>query len=124
MDPAASAAAAPPQESRVFTVLENVKTSGAKAVRVNVFLNHPNPTASTSTDDPHFVGTFGLFGLENHAAHNGMSVQLDLSRTVSRLRQSNIALGKQLDVQMIPVVARGGALEMKNAERVKIIKMR
>jgi hypothetical protein len=93
-------------------------------VRVNVFLNHPNPTAATPTDDPHFVGTFGLFGLEGHAAHNGVSVQLDMTRTVSRLRQANIQLGKQLNVQVIPVVARGNALEMKNAERVKIVKMR
>jgi hypothetical protein len=52
-----------------------------------------------------------------------MSVQLDLSRTVARLQRANIPLGKQLDVQVIPVAApRGSSLEFKNAERVKIVR--
>jgi Common central domain of tyrosinase len=108
---------------RIFSILENVKASGARAVRVNVFLNHPNPSAATSTDDPHFVGTFGLFGLESHAAHGGMSVQLELTRTIARLRQANIAIGKELDVQLIPVEGRGKAPELMNPERIKIVTM-
>jgi hypothetical protein len=126
--PAGGAAGSPPAaglppDGRVFSILENVKASGARAVRVNVFLNHPNPTSATSTDDPHFVGTFGLFGLESHAAHDGMSVQLELTRTIARLRQANMVIGKELDVQLIPVEGRGKAPELINPERIKIVTM-
>jgi hypothetical protein len=121
--PAAGAAPASLPGGRIFSILENVKASGARAVRVNVFLNHPNPSAATSTDDPHFVGTFGLFGLESHAAHGGMSVQLELTRTIARLRQANITIGKELDVQLIPVEGRGKAPELMNPERIKIVTM-
>jgi hypothetical protein len=119
--PAVATASLP--EGRVFSVFENIKASGANAVRVNVFLNHPNPTAATSTDDPHFVGTFGLFGLQSHAAHGGISVQLELTKTIASLRRANIAIGKQLDVQLIPVEARGNSLELKSPDRVKIFTM-
>jgi hypothetical protein len=89
-------------------------------VQVNVFLNHPNPAAGT-VRDAHFVGTFGLFGLDGHAAHNGVSLQLDLTRTVGRLRRAKVPLGK-LDVQVVPVAAQGRSVQFKNAERVRIVK--
>ncbi len=120
--PAVDVAAASPA-GRIFSILENVKTSGCEAVRVNVFLNHPNPTATTPTDDPHFVGTFGLFGMESGLCSSGMSVQLELTRTLAKLRQANIAVGKQIDVQLIMVEGRGIAPELKNPERVKIVRM-
>jgi hypothetical protein len=111
------------REGRIFTVLENMKASGASTLTVNVFLNHPNPTARTSTDDPHFVGTFGLFGLQGHMAHDGASVQFELTNTLTRLRQANIPVGKQLEVQLIPVGGYGTAPELTNPARVRIIRM-
>jgi tyrosinase len=120
--PAIDVAAASPA-GRIFSILENIKTSGCEAVRVNVFLNHPNPTAATPTDDPHFVGTFGLFAMESGLCSSGMSVQLELTSTLARLRQANMAVDKQLDVQLILVEGRGDAPELKNPERVKIVRM-
>jgi tyrosinase len=120
--PAVDVAAASPA-GRIFSILENIKTSGCEAVRVNVFLNHPNPTAATPTDDPHFVGTFGLFAMESGLCSSGMSVQLELTRTLSKLRQANAAVDKQLDVQLILVEGRGNAPELKSPERVKIVRM-
>jgi hypothetical protein len=120
--PAVDVAAASPA-GRVFSILENIKTSGCEAVRVNVFLNHPNPTATTPADDPHFVGTFGLFGMESGLCSSGMSVQLELTRTVAKLRQANVPVDKQLDFQLIMVEGRGNAPELKNPERVKIVRM-
>ncbi len=87
---------------------------------MNVFLSHPNPTVDTPEDDPHFAGTFGLFGLQSHAAHEGMSVQVELSETVARLRAANRALGRQVDVQLIPVDAADDDLEL-NLGRVNIV---
>jgi tyrosinase len=104
-------------DGRVFSILENIKAAKGNATIVNVFLNHPNPTADTPEDDPHFIGRFGLFGLESHAAHEGMSVQLELTETVARLRQANRLLGRQLDLQVVPVEASGGELELNFGPR-------
>jgi tyrosinase len=117
--PAADDAAALP-DGRVFSILENVRAAKGNATTVNVFLNHPNPTASTPEDDPHFVGTFGLFGLQSHASHDGLSVQVELSETVARLRQSKRALGRKLDLQLVPVEAAGDELEL-NLGRINIV---
>jgi tyrosinase len=90
---------------RIFSLLEGLKASGSRAVKVNVFLNHPNPTGTTPENDPHFVGTFGLFGLQSHAAHDGYNVQVELTEAVARLRKANLLTGSQLDVQLVPVAA-------------------
>jgi tyrosinase len=121
--PAAGAPAAGLPNGRIFSVLENIKTAGANTVRVNVFLNHPNPTAATPESDPHFVGTFGLFGLRSHAAHSGMSVQLELTRTIANLRRLNMPVGGQFDIQLIPVGGQGSAPEVMNPERIRILTM-
>ncbi len=118
--PAADAAAGP--AGRIFSILENIKTSGCEAVTVNVFLNHPSPTAATPTDDPHFVGTFGLFGMQSGLCSSGMSIRLELTRTLARLKQANLPVDRQLDFQLILMEGRGDAPELKNPERVKIVR--
>jgi tyrosinase len=107
-------------DGRVFSVLENIRAAKGNATTVNVFLNHPNPTANTPEDDPHFVGTFGVFGLQSHAAHEGLNVQVELSETVAKLRQANRAPGKRLDLQLVPVEAAGDELEL-NLGRINIV---
>jgi tyrosinase len=90
-------------DGRIFSLLEGIKASGTRALKVNVFLNHPNPTGTTPESDPHFVGTFGLFGLQSHAAHEGYNVQVELTEAVARLRRANLLTSSQLDVQLVPV---------------------
>jgi tyrosinase len=107
-------------DGRVFSILENIRAAKGNATTVNVFLNHPNPTADTPEDDPHFVGTFGVFGLQSHAAHEGLNVQVELSETVARLRQANRTEGKRFDLQLVPVEAAGGELEL-NLGRINIV---
>jgi tyrosinase len=107
-------------DGRVFSVLENIRAAKGNATTVNVFLNHPNPTANTPEDDPHFVGTFGLFGLQSHASHDGLNVQVELSETVANLRQAKRAIGKKLDLQLVPVEATGDELEL-NFGRINIV---
>jgi tyrosinase len=101
--PAPAAADIP--AGKIFSVLQGLRASGSRALKVNVFLNHPNPTGTTPESDPHFVGTFGLFGLQSHAAHDGYNVQVELTEAVARLRRANLLTGSQLDVQLIPVAA-------------------
>jgi tyrosinase len=117
---AADDAAARIPAGRVFSVLENIKAAKGDATMVNVFLNHPNPTANTPEDDPHFVGTFGLFGLQSHASHEGLNVQVELSETVAKLRQANRDPGRRLDLQLVPVEAAGKELEL-NLGRINIV---
>ena len=76
-------------------------------MKYNVFLNHPNPTGATPDTDPHYVGTVGMFALQDHAAHSGMNMQVNLTRTVARLRQEKLLTRGQLKVQVVPVLARG-----------------
>jgi hypothetical protein len=104
--PAAASARASLPPGRLFSVLEGVRVSGSNAMSVNVFLNHPNPTASTPESDPHFVGTFSLFGMQGHAAHNGGTVQVEITETAHRLQRMGQMNGGQLDIQAIPVVPR------------------
>jgi tyrosinase len=104
-------------DRRVFSILENIKAAKGNATIVNVFLNHPNPTAETPEDDPHFIGRFGLFGLESHAAHEGLNVQLELTDTVVRLRRENRMLGRQLNLQLVPVEASDNELELNFGRR-------
>jgi hypothetical protein len=120
--PAADVATAS-RAGRIFSILENIKTSGCDAVRVNVFLNHPNLSAATPTDDPHFVGTFGLFGMQSGLCSSGMTVQLELTETIASLWQANMVVDRQLDVQLIMVEGRGDAPELESPERVKIVRM-
>ncbi len=118
--PAADDTAAGIPDGRVFSVLENIRAAKGNATTVNVFLNHPNPTPSTPEDDPHFVGTFGLFGLQSHTSHEGLNVQVELSETVAKLRRENRALGKRFDLQLVPVEAAGDDLEL-NLGRINIV---
>jgi Protein of unknown function (DUF_B2219) len=77
-------------------------------MKFNVFLNHPNPTGSTPDTDPHFVGTYAMFGLKDHqAAHGNVNVQVPLTRTIAQLRQANLLTGGPLKVQLVPVAVRG-----------------
>jgi tyrosinase len=95
-------------DGQIFSLLQGIRASGARALRVNVFLNHPNPAGATAESDPHFVGTFGLFGLQSHAAHEGYNVKVELTEAVARLRRTNQLTGSQLDVQLVPVAATRG----------------
>ena len=103
------AAAAP--DARTFSILDGIGSASGEAVVVNVFLNSPN-AAAAADNDPHFVATFGLFGLQSHAAHGGLSVEVELTETIARLKQVQ-DLGTEVEVQLVPVEARGEGLELK-----------
>src|SRR5207244_11834234 len=74
---------------------------------VRVFLNLPNANAETSTDDPHYAGSFAFFGTDgaHHAEHQGgrqflVNVTPALKRLSSRgeLRDDTL-----LSVQLVAV---------------------
>jgi tyrosinase len=105
---------------RVFAILDGMGARKGKAATVNVFLNCPYLTPQTPASDPHFVGTYGVFALQDHAQHRGgVNMQIELTETIARLRQTNRDFGAELDVQVLPVQARGGELEL-NVRRINI----
>jgi tyrosinase len=107
-------------EGRVFSIIENITAPRGNGAIVNVFLNSPGPNADAPGTDPNFVGTFGVFGLQEHAVmHNGVSLQIELTPNLARLREANTNLGGQLNVQLVPVEARGDNFELK-LERINL----
>jgi tyrosinase len=84
-------------------------------------LNCKYLTPQTPTSDPHFVGTYGLFGLQDHAQHQGggVNMQIELTETIARLRQTSGDVGAEFDVQLLPVETRGGDFEL-NVQRINI----
>jgi tyrosinase len=107
------------ERGRVFAILDGMGARSGNAATFNVFLNCPYLTPKTPESDPHFVGTYGLFALQNHAQHAGVNVQIELTETIARLRRTTPNFGAELDVQLLPVEARGGTLEL-NVQRINI----
>ena len=104
----------------MFAVIDGIRGQRAAITNVNLFLNCPYLAPDTPTSDPHFVGTFSLFALDDHANHSGLSVQVELTDTVARLRRSNPEALPALEVQMIPLPLQGAMdLELRS-ERIRI----
>ena len=109
------------ERGRVFAILDGMGGRRGKAATVNMFLNCKYLTPQTPTSDPHFVGTYGLFGLQDHAQHQGggVNMQIELTETIARLRQTSGDVGAEFDVQLLPVETRGGDFEL-NVQRINI----
>ena len=105
---------------RVFSIIERITAARGNGAFVNVFLNSRNPTTNDPRRDPNFVGAFGLFGLQEHTRqHGGVSIQVEITQALARLRQQERSFNGQLDVQLVPAVARGNGLELR-IERINI----
>jgi tyrosinase len=119
--PGPGAGGPPPDlgRERVFSIIEKITTAGGNGAFVNVFVNSRNPNTTDPRRDPNFVGAFGLFGLRDHTRqHGGMTIQVEITQALARLRQESSFNG-QLDVQLVPTVARGNGLALK-VERINI----
>ncbi|MBS0533044.1 MAG: tyrosinase family protein [Proteobacteria bacterium] len=100
---------------RVLLFLRDVDPPAQGNVDVRVFVNNPDASPATSTEDRHYAGSFTFFGAE-HAAHSGKpSYMLDITRVVSRLDLAGIALTDQIKVQLVPlpIASAPGAEQIK-----------
>jgi len=104
----AATAAKPAQApGRVLLFLRDVDPPMSGNADVRVFINHPGPTAETSTQDRHFAGSFTFFGVD-HADHGGKpSYMLDITQLVNNLQLAGIDLAKEINVQLVPVPIAG-----------------
>jgi len=92
---------------RVVAILRDVAPPQAGNTEVRVFLNCPYLTPDTPPEDRHYVGSFTFFGGAHAERHDTPSFLLDLTATVMRLRQAQIAVQDELDVQLMPVPIPG-----------------
>lgn len=92
---------------RVLAVLKHVgwPQGEHEGLMVNAFVNCPDLTPSTSTEDPHYAGTFSFFGAPtmNHAGgHDGHSVIFDI--TAPLLAQAaQGSLNEDIQLQLVSI---------------------
>jgi hypothetical protein len=91
----------------------------AEVPLARVFINHPAISPQVPITDPHYVGTVSFFGsgLDGHlhasspgktinGADNSVSFALDLTPTLQRLHGLGEPIGRNIDVQIVPVMLR------------------
>ena len=77
-----------------------LKAAQGSAPAVRVFLNKPDATSATSTEDPHFVGVVSFFPL---SADGAMRFSLPLKPTLDRLAaQGTPVTPANADVTLVP----------------------
>jgi tyrosinase len=104
-----SLAAAPTQASgRILAILRDITPPANGNTEVRVFVNLPDASAETSTQDRHYAGSFTFFGTAEHAGHDGgQSILFDLTETVRRLRVADTDVTDSIKVQLVPVPIPG-----------------
>lgn len=97
---------------RIVAIIRDIDPPKNTSFEVRVFVNHPNLSPDTPTEDRHYAGSFSFFGAD-HAEHGGgkPSYLIDLTTTVLRLRQSQPEFKDQITVQLLPVPIPGGPRE-------------
>lgn len=105
--PAAAPPAASP-EAPADPVLElhfaDLEAAAATAPAVRVFLNKPDATPATSTEDPHYVGVVSFFPISPEA--EGSRFRLPLRETLGRIGP---VTPETAEVTLIPVDLGAGA---------------
>lgn len=106
--PGLAAAPKPVQANgRILAILRDISPPTNGNTEVRVFVNAPDATPETSTEDRHYAGSFTFFGTE-HAGHDGgQSILFDLTDTVRRLRVSETDVTDNVKLQLVPVPIPG-----------------
>jgi len=72
---------------------------------IRVYINKPNATQDTSTDDPHFVAAFAF---TPDGGQNPENLNLDLTRSLAELsRRGKLDLTKPLQITLVAAPAEG-----------------
>jgi tyrosinase len=100
---------------RVFASIEYAQLPATSDFNVRVFVNLPSASASTSSDDPHYAGSFAFFGTAaTGAADAGVEHDhqprflVNLTDTLQRLRQGQeLRSGQPITLQLVPTPFEG-----------------
>ncbi len=97
---------------RILAKLSDVMAPQRRAsLLVKVFVNHPDPKPTTPTTDPHFAGTFSFFGQHGRSSHDHQEIYVDISRPLRTLSREGRLDPSKVNVQLVPVPARGTQAE-------------
>ena len=108
-------------KERIFARIKYAMAPPTNDFFVRVFINLPDANADTSTDDPHFAGSFAFFGTHgpghgDHAPKTEFLVYV--TDTLQRLRAIGaLSEGEPISVQLVaaPIAAE---LERPDAELI------
>src|SRR4029079_5874185 len=103
---------------RIFASIDFAAVPPQSDFSVHVFVNLPSASSSTSTEDPHFAGSFAFFGTHAAGAAPEAAVGgghqhqpkflVNLTNAIQRLRSSGqLNEGTPISLQLVPVPFAG-----------------
>jgi tyrosinase len=109
--------------THVIGIIRDVATTDAESTLYRVFVNAENVTSETPIDDPHYVGSFGVFNHGKHAVgHANPSFAVSLTSALARTLGVTPGDGEQtVRVQILPVSnGTGGAVGTATVRSVDV----
>jgi tyrosinase len=98
------------REERVFINVNYVRLPPVNDFYVRVFINLPDASVQTRTDDTHYAGSFAFFGVHtddhrDHGEHHGKTDFLvNITETLKKLKRLNkLSVDAPLSVQLVAV---------------------
>lgn len=92
-------------QEKVFASVEYAQLPPASDFFVRVFLNLPNASTATSTEDPHYAGSFAFFGTMTPSStghQHPPKFLVNLTNTIQRLkRNQELKDNQQLSLQLV-----------------------
>jgi tyrosinase len=93
-------------DTRALAFIRDVAVTQHQNTLYRVFIDCDYLSQGTPISDPHYVGTFGIFG--DHKGHGGKpaarpSIALDLTRAIKRVYGSATELTGRIRIQILPV---------------------
>jgi tyrosinase len=92
--------------TRALAFIRDVAVTQHKNTLYRVFIDCDYLSQGTPISDPHYIGTFGIFG--DHEGHGGKpaarpSIVLDLTRAIKRVYGTATELTGRIRIQILPV---------------------
>jgi tyrosinase len=110
--------------TRAFGFIREVVVTQPTNALYRVFIDHPNPSAQTPTNDPHYVGAFGVLTHASHGSHSNKhgtpSFVMDLTNAIQRVYGSVTTPPSRIRVQLVAVPNKPSASEIGTASISRI----
>lgn len=114
------------EEDRILAILKNVTPPSPTddAIVVNVFVNCPYLSSNTSSDDPHYAGTFSFFS-QNGPGMTGPEFVIDVTDALRHLAEKGRLLDNNINIQLMPLaaVSEGQKQASFKVETIEIIRV-
>jgi tyrosinase len=90
--------------TRALGFIRDVVVTRPRNAMYRVFVDHPNPSAQTPINDPHYVGAFGILAHPSHGDKHGTpSFVMDLTSAIQRIYSGATMPPSQIQVQVVAV---------------------